>query len=177
MGAVGQVVDHEQARHQSEQGAFPLCIERVVVDHQPVSSAVSQGCDRVYCILLLRNAQPSRIRVTRSNGGRFERRGQQVHRETLGPDQMRHVPWVRAAHKFGVPPCRTGRYRQCKTAHHMASAHDGRCISPENDFQARCLPSIKASAAATPTVAPRHLNSASMACTERGCGHSRSSAS
>ena len=34
----------------------------------------------------------------------------------------------------------------------MASAHDGRCISPENDFQARCLPSIKASAAATPTV-------------------------
>ena len=127
-----------------------------MVDHQPVGSAVSQDCGRVYCILLLRNAQPSRIRVTRSNGGRFERRGQQVHRETLGPDQMRHVPWVRAAHKFGVPTCRTGRARQCKTAHHMAGARDGRCVGPENYFHPRRLPSMKASAATTPTVAPRH---------------------
>ena len=127
-----------------------------MVDHQPVGGAVSQGCGRVYSVLLLRNAQPGSIGITRSHGGRFDGRGQQMHCEALGSDQMRHVPRVRPAHEFGVPPCRTGRACECQAAHHMASARDDRRIGPKNDFHPRRLPSMKASAAATPTVAPRH---------------------
>ncbi|MGY4462182.1 hypothetical protein ACVWYI_006142 [Bradyrhizobium sp. LB13.1] len=62
MGAVGQIVDRENAQTWTPQGALPPCVETVVIDDQPVSFANTvDRFPRLFRILLPAHRQPVRV--------------------------------------------------------------------------------------------------------------------
>ncbi|MDZ7736295.1 MAG: hypothetical protein U5P41_09465 [Gammaproteobacteria bacterium] len=135
MRAVREIVDHHHAVCAGSHGRFPVAVDAVVIDDQPVRHMRGQHVARFFRIMFGRGAQPCGMGRTGCHFSHCFRQGQKPYRETGGfhDGMVAARMFAHDEQDFGVALTKSGC--QCQTAHDVTGADLETGVDAYGDIQ------------------------------------------
>jgi len=137
MRSIRQVIYHHEILARRAHHTLPCCIQRIVIDNQPVRRQIMQQWQAERRIFFLRRCQPIGMHPIvdpRSIGHGFIAQWQSTYGIATPLNVGNQIALVFLAQEIAFPPFILHGLRQRQTAHHMSSTHMDGCINAKNDF-------------------------------------------